>query len=347
MKDQPIRRSLVRVAAFACALFAVAGAHAHPPYGLATDARGNIYFSDLEAVWRLTPAGRLELFRARSGDTHVHEVVVAPDGAVEGDLNHYDPATGRFYTGLWRRTSDARETMPVPMTEDAPDGFGLWQDGRGNRYASHWPSNEDRRTILTRRSPDGRSKIVFAEGRPGAARKGSVAGVGGMAFGADGAVYFADRNLLRRLGPDGRTVLVFQAPAGSSLRGLAVARDGRILAADMGLKSVIAVAADGRVETLYREMEAWLPTAVAAFGGRLLVLEANADPRDQTNRVRVIRVDEKGRSEVVAMPGGASAKARPETPSTDAPPRVPPAAIAGAVAVAAAAAAGLWIRRRR
>ena len=94
-----------------------APAMAHPPFGLVVDPTGNIYFSDLETVWRLSPDGQLSVFRAAVPETHVHELALAPDGAIEGDQNHYDPATERFYTGLWRRTPTGEEQQVVSLTE--------------------------------------------------------------------------------------------------------------------------------------------------------------------------------------------------------------------------------------
>jgi hypothetical protein len=326
------------------ALLALAApAAAHPPYGLAADRSGSVYFSDLETVWRLSPDGRLSVFRPHVPDTHVHEVVLAPDGAIEGDQNRYDPATQRFYTGLWRRTPDGRERMLVPMAERPPAGFGPWQDRRGNRYASFWPSNDDRRTMLMRRAPDGRAELVFAEGRRARPAAAGVASVGGMAGGADGSLWFADRNLLRQLRPDGSARLVWRGPEGSSLRGLALARDGRVLAADMGTKAVVAVAADGTAETLYREEGPWLPTAAAEVRGRLLVLEANADPYDRTYRVRVIEVT--GReARVVAAPGGPPKPGAAAVPEKRGP--LPLAAAGGVAALASAAAFLVWRRMR-
>jgi hypothetical protein len=333
------------------AVAAASPAFSHPPYALPVDASGNVYFSDLEAVWRLAPGGRLSLFRPGTENSHVHELAIAPDGALEGDLNRYEPSTERYFSGLWRRTMDGRETRPVPLTESAPAGFGVWQDGRGNRYASHWPSNEDRRTMLTRRTPDGRAQLVFAVGRPTPARHPTVESVGPMAFAGDGSVFFADGAMLRRLGPDGKVSLVYRGTGESSLRGLAMAPDGRVLAADMGARSIVAIGAEGRAETLYRERAEWLPTAVAAPQGRLLVLEANADYHDYVNRVRVVEVKD-GDSRVVAAPG-AEAAAQPAAAAADftggnhEQSGWATAIIVAAVAALAAGAALLALRRRR
>lgn len=294
-------------------------AAAHPPYGLAADPAGNVYFSDLEAVWRLTPDGSLSIFRPAVPGRHVHALAMAPDGAVEGDQNHYDPETQRFYTGLWRRTLAGAERDIVPMTDRPPPGAGVWQDEPGNRYVTQWISSSDRRMILLRRRPHGGVEVLFNEAggavRPAAP---SVESVGGVAFGGDGSLFFADRRLLRRRSQNGTVSTIYEGRAGSSLRGLAMAPDGRVLAADMGAKAVLAVAADGTVETLYQENDDWSPTAIAFAGERLLVLEANADPYERADRVRVIEVKD-GRGAVVAQP------ARPRPAQTALPPSPPPA----------------------
>lgn len=285
-----------------CGVAAAAPCAAHPPYGLVADPAGNFYFSDLETVWRLSADGKLSVFRAPVPETHVHTLALAPDGAIEGDQNRYEPATQRFYSGLWRRTLAGAERAIVPLTDRAPAGAGLWQDRAGNRYTSQWLSSADRRMVLLRRQPEGRVEIMFDESG-GAPRpsQATVESVGGMAFGADGGLFFANRGVLRRLAPDGNVTTIYEGGNGSNLRGLTVAPDGRVLAADMGAKAVLAVGADGIASTLYREAEPWLPTAVALSGDRLLVLEANAEPTEYEDRVRVIEVTKQG-GRVVAQP---------------------------------------------
>jgi len=325
-----------------CLLFCAWPAAAHPPYGLVADEAGNVYFSDLETVWRLAPDGRLTIFRPAVPETHVHELAMAPDGAIEGDQNRYDPATERFYVGIWRRSLGGEERAILPMTETPPRGIGVWQDRAGNRYTAQWRSNADRRMALLRRTPNGGVDMLFAEGKEaGLAPQRAASSVGGMAFAADGSLYFADRNLLRRLGPDGAVATLFDGGSDSSLRGIATA--GRqVLAADMGAKTVLAISPDGKARIMYREAGPWLPTAVALARGRLLVLEANADPYDYVNRVRVVEAKE-GRARVVALPGG-PASAQPPAPGGGAG-RGDAASIAGAALAALGVVALLWRRR--
>jgi hypothetical protein len=330
--------------AFLLALYAVASADAHPPYGLVADARGNLYFSDLEAVWRLTPEGRLELFRPASEGHHVHELAPGPNGSIEGVVNSYDPATETFAGGLWTRSFDGRETWLLAPTGTPPRGLGVYSDARGNRYTAQWPSQQDRRTMLFRRSPDARVDLLHGPADAAARfRQVLVESVGGMAALPDGGMAFADGPALRRVDPSGAVATLYEGPEGASFRGVSVTADGRILAADFAGKTVVAVTRDGAAEILHRETEAWLPTAAVIAGGRLLVLEANAAPREYVDRVRVIEVAN-GRGREIARP------ARP------APAPEPPAGAAEtagfgwrlAVVLALAAAATIaWVRWRR
>lgn len=284
------------------ALFGASAAPAHPPYGLVADDRGNLYFSDLEAVWRLAPDGRLHRFRPASEGHHVHELALGPDGSIEGTVNSYDAATETFAGGLWRRSADGRETWLLAPTPSPPRGLGLYADTRGNRYTAQWPSQRDRRTMLFRRAPDGRVDLLYGPGDLAARfRHELVESIGGMATLADGGMVFADGRALRRVNASGAVTTLHEGPAGASYRGISRAAGGRILAADFAGKTVAAVAPNGAAEILYRETEAWLPTAAVMAGGRLLVLEANAEPRDYVDRVRVIEVTG-GRGRVVARP---------------------------------------------
>jgi hypothetical protein len=113
----------------------------------------------------------------------------------------------------------------------------------------------------------------------------------------------------------------------------------------MGRRIVVAVSLGGKAETLYEEKAAWLPTAVALAGPRLLVLEANADSHDYVDRVRLVEVTN-GRVRVVAEPGRAAAAVPPPVErSAHGHPRA--AAALAMAAIAAAAAVGLGMRRLR
>jgi DNA-binding beta-propeller fold protein YncE len=323
-------------------------AQAHPPYGLVTDQSGNAYFSDLETVWRLAADGDLSVFRPAVPGRHVHELAIGPGGHVEGDENRYDPQTQRFYSGLWQRALAGEEQSIVPLSENPPRGAGVWQDAGGNRYVTEWVSSDDRRTALIQRSRSGVVKVLYDAGA-GVARRApaSVASVGGMAFAADGFLYFADGSVLRRLNPDGAVETVYVGGAPSSLRGIAVTPDGRLLAADMESRTVIEIGADGASSILYHGSSGWIPTAVALAGQRLLVLEANADHHEYVRRVRLVEL-RNGVATVVASPPFADV----DQTSLEVPPAGPGSLsrgqiLLGGIAATAVLAAAWFVMRKK
>ena len=326
------------IAALATAFLWCAGAAAHPPYGLVADARGNLYFSDLETVWRLAPDRRLTVFRPHAGG-HVHELTLAPDGAIEGDQNHYEPAGEKHFTAIWRRSLGGEEKWVGPLTTDPPFGMGLAQDGAGRRYSGQWVSNDDRRLLLLRRSRDGRVEVLLGREAMPDFRQRSLANVGGMAFAADGALVFADGPRLHRLAPDGRVSTLLDTGSPSSLRGIATA-DGRVYAADMGRKRVLAIDAKGGEETVWRSEPRWMPTGVARIGDALFVLEAEDDPEHRSNRVRGIEVSG-GKGAVVAEPW------KGETSPAPAPTRGTSRRSLAPVGAAVAIGVALWLTLRR
>src|SRR5258706_14893452 len=58
-------------------LLAALTASAHPPVGIVADARGNIYYSDLAQVWRLSPDGSRTVVVPQ---VHTHELVLDAAG---------------------------------------------------------------------------------------------------------------------------------------------------------------------------------------------------------------------------------------------------------------------------
>jgi streptogramin lyase len=339
------RTASLIVAALAGALFATPVA-AHPPYGIVADAQGNVYFSDLERVWRLAPDGSVSLFRPTNG-AHVHEMALAANGDVIGDEGHYDPATETFSSAIWARSPAGHEHYVLPRTSSPPRGRGLQLDRHGNSYTAQWPSLEDRRTMLLRRARDGQVDLLFGD-RAAAARfrQAVISSVGGMAFDATGALWFADGRFLRRADPSGAVTTRFEGDNATHLRGVSVGSDARIYAADIGRRRLLAFPAVGEPATVYRSAPGWAPSGVTASTGRIFVLEAEQDPLHLSNRVRVVEV-RNGEAAVVATPDPRAAR-RDGAPSGSSPGRDPSRLV---VAIAAAAlsvvAAFAWRKLRK
>ena len=61
-------------AVIALCAFSAGGVSAHPAWGIVVDRNNQIYFSDLETVWRVDAQGKLTVFRAGVGGRHTHDL---------------------------------------------------------------------------------------------------------------------------------------------------------------------------------------------------------------------------------------------------------------------------------
>lgn len=303
--------------ALAVLLLLCASASADPATGIVIDREGRVYFSDLETVWRLDADARLSAFRPGARGEHAHELSLDDAGNVYGANAVYDSARQKWVTSVWRRSPEGSETLLVAPTEDPPLALTIWRLRDGSTYFFDQDNNLKARTVLLKRTPDGKVEMIaggafgFADGRGTEARFGSVAG---MAFGDDGSLYITDSGALRRVSPDGmvRTIakdlgakLPDDQPVGfGGPSGLAVDARGNAYVADFGNRRVLKVTPDGRVERIMRAEPPWSPNGVAAApDGRLLVLETSFTPPNRHAGPRVRQLSPDGKITVAASVG--------------------------------------------
>lgn len=323
-------RALINKTATLLFILLLLNAHAaaHPPWGIAVDAQGRVYFSALEAVWKIDAEGRLTLFRAGLSGRHTHELTLDEAGNLYGEDLTYKPATERWISALWKMTPAGDFSYLLAPTDNPPKGLSMWRDARGNTYSVQrdTPAEEP---LLVRRSPDGNLHALSGSSAALEKRRQTLLyNLGGAAFGADGAFYFTDGRSVRKLGADGavtfltRGVAAATAVAGSSretskgdshahLLGLSVDARGQIYAADLAGRRLLKITPDGQASTVLQSGEEWMPTGVAHRDGNLYVLEFRSAHGALVPRVRRLSAD--GKVSVLATVGESRSIARPET----------------------------------
>ena len=154
---------------------------AHPAWGLAVDRQGQVYFSDLERVWKIDTQGRLSIFRAGVSGRHTHDLNLDEAGNLYGADNSYEPATQRFFSSIWKMTPASDFSYLLAPSDNPPVGTSIWRDRAGNMYhATYYPERE---LLVLKRSPNG--GITVLGGSRDAARgyrQGVPYSLGGMAF---------------------------------------------------------------------------------------------------------------------------------------------------------------------
>jgi hypothetical protein len=291
--------------------------YAHPGWGIAVDRLGQVYFTDLKSVWKIDSRGKLSLFR-ESKDSHTHELNVDEDGNLYGAENSYDPATKRFFGGIWKKTTAGEFSYVVPLTDNISNGTSIWHDREGSTY--HVAIYQDRELLVFKRLSNGIIKILAGSQKAARQyRQGVPYSVGGMAFGPDGSLYFVHGASISKLSAAGVlsglvSNLRIESPSTdranpitpTNLFGLTVDEFGNVFAADYGNRRVLEIASNGNLSPVETAVGSWLPTGVAAKGGSLYVLENEETPQHEQVRTRVRRIAPDGSTAVLAIVGGGS-----------------------------------------
>jgi sugar lactone lactonase YvrE len=299
-----------------CALMIV-DALAHPPWGIVVDRRHQVYFSDLENIWKIDAQGRLAMFRPGVGGKHTHDLRMDEDDNLYGEELSYEPATQRYTSALWKMTPAGELTYVLAPTTDPPKGMSIWRDRDGNMYSALWKSNSERELFILKRGLDGKVSTLF--GSPEAAsnlRQVVLYSIGGMAFGPDGSLYLTDGASVRKLTMDGTLTTLTRNlsvekpadnPMGSGpemrLMGLAVDAQGNVLAADYSNRRVLKIVPGKEAQTLMRTEPPWSPAGVTISGSDVYVLEIGFTPPRTYLGPRVRKLSSDGKVTVLAIVG--------------------------------------------
>lgn len=311
------------VLAVLCA-FTVADVQAHPATGIVVDRGGQVYFSDLETVWKIDARGRLSVFRPGVNGRHVHELTLDEDGNLYGGDYSYEPATARYPQAVWKMTPGGSLTYLFAPTVNLPKGASIWRDRQGNTYFFEQNNHLKQETLLLKRTPDGHVTTLaggsygHADGKGGSVKFSSV---GGLAWGAGGSLYVTDGAAVRRISTDDGTVTTLannldaanpedyqpgEKPYGG-LMGIAVDSRGDAYVADHAHRRLLKITADGKVYTTLRAEPPWSPTGAAiAEGGDIYVMEIGFIPPRRYTGPRVRKITPDGRSILIATVGEAS-----------------------------------------
>ncbi len=295
-------------------------AAAHPATGIVVDRNGNVYFSDLETIWKLDSQGRKTVFVAGVNGRHVHEIAIDEQGNVYGGDVSYNPTTKGWPSAIWKMTPDGKLTYLLEPTEHPPRGMSIWRDHAGNMYLVDQNNHTRTQTLLLRRSVDGKvttfagSAYGHKDGRGTEAKFGSV---GGMSFGPDGSLYLTDNTSVRKVSMEGDVTTVAKdltfktsedrptefGGASGSLTGLSVDASGNVYVADAGNRRLLKITSSGKVEVVYRTEPPFFPNGVFATAtGDIYVLEVGFTPPSIMSGPRVRKLSG-AKNEVIAAVG--------------------------------------------
>lgn len=264
---------------------------AHPGVGIVRDRHGNVFYTDLEHVWRITPAGQKSI---AVRDVHTHELGIDSLGNIYGEDNRYlgsGEGDDRYRHRIWRRSPDGRTTDIVPWRNGFWREFGFVRDRAGAMYWIKCPARRCSisRRDMTRRAAGTRTTIIASPGRFTRPINWFAASPTEV-----GVLFVVDGPALRRLDSSGRVTTV-AANLGRHVMGLWPTADSAVYVAVYGEAAVVRVnLANGRVTTVASSTAPWAPSGVlVAPDGHLWILEYSTK-----NLARVRRVAPDGTDQI-------------------------------------------------
>jgi hypothetical protein len=264
---------------FCLSLAAFSLAFSHPGIGIVKDSRGNIYYTDLKQIWKISTQG-VKTVVVRG--VHSHEIAIDANDNLYGEHLWYNgEALDTWGHYVWRLSSNGRFDTLMGPRPGFLDDYSFRRDAAGNMYwIQQW-----KRTRFKKRTSDGQ-EIVLAEK--------DLAKIGWMHVTAKGKIYFTDRTNLYQLDQQGNIRELAKKPAGKSfssgsLWGIWTDDSNNIYVADMDSKKVIRVEESGKQTTILKTSGAWFPLS-GVFGndGGLWLMEGN-----YLNEVRVRKIIKK------------------------------------------------------
>jgi sugar lactone lactonase YvrE len=279
---------LLRFAAFSVFLTAIAPAiaAAHPAVAVVMDSRGNVYYSDLSNVWRISPDGRKSVVVPH---VHTHELYLDAEDNLYGEHLWYEgEKIDKWGHRVWKRAPDGRISVVIPPTEGFLTNYSFIRDRDGTMY---W-AERGAKTEIRKKASDGR--IVVHS-------RGPFRDIRWMISDGDGVLYLIDDGNLVRVDRDGsvhtmaaglasRSLKQFNVGPQHALMGLWLDGSRNVYVANYGAGVVKKITPGGAVTTAAKSRFPWSPAGgMTAKNGDLWILEANI-----TNAMRVRRISRDG-----------------------------------------------------
>lgn len=230
---------------------------AHPGIGIVMDSKGNVYYTDLEHVWKISPDGQMTI--AVEG-VHTHQLHIDEHDDLYGEHVWYEgEATDKWGYSVWCLSADGLLEQTVPPTEGFPDNNTLVRDTEGNSYFAGKSGDQE---VLMVETTDGTSSF-FSDHR--------FRDIRWLHFDKhSGDLYAVDYLQVKRISPSGKVDVVAdhlkekQSPfSGVSdhhyLFGLWTDPKDNLYIAVYGAGKIKRVDATGKIETVYQSENGWSP----------------------------------------------------------------------------------------
>ena len=262
--------------------------YAHPGIGIVRDSKGNIFYTDLSHVWKISPKGDLSI---AVKDIHTHELYIDDQDNLYGEHEWYNgERLDTWGNYVWRLSYDGCFEIVIPEVEGFLENNTLVRDSHGGSY---WVDHTKDHDILNYTSIDN-VNTQFSLHKFNDIRWMHYSHI-------TEALYLVDGLELKKIDNQGRYELISddlkedsKAFGGVKDRhyifGVWANSAKEVFVAVYGAAKVKKIDTDGKIMTLYESEDSWSPCGgLVSPNGTHWILEFS-----RRNKTRVVRLDEDG-----------------------------------------------------
>ena len=264
-------------------------AEAHPGIGIVMDSKGNVFYTDLTHVWKISPEGNRSM---AVKNVHTHELYLDSQDNLYGEHEWYEgEATDKWGNYVWCLSKDGMLEKTIQDVEGFLDNNTLVRDTDGNSY---WADKSADHEMLKKQSSKGSNVLLT---------KHKFKNIRWMHFSeTDKNLYVVDHLKIKKVTPTGNVLEIaddlkeseppFEGVADHHyIFGIWTDKNEAVYVAVYGTKKVKKISADGKIMTVFESQEEWSPCGgMIAPNGALWVMEFSDK---NTTRVRRIGTDGK------------------------------------------------------
>ena len=256
---------------------------AHPGIGIVKDSKGNIYYTDLKQVWKISLDGNKT---AVVTGVHTHELYIDQQDNLYGEHLWYNGEsvnTWGYY--VWCLKNIGELVKEINPTEGLLTNYSFARDSMGNMY---WVERFTTSRIMKKNKSG--EIIKLTEGKFGF--------IGWLICTKNGTLYFTESNKLHRILPGGKLETLADNVGSKSTDfsvmghnydsyGIWTDAADNVYLAMIDSKKVVRINADGKPETVLGTNSLWtVCSGIFDNDGNMWVLE-----NSMTNEVRARKIN--------------------------------------------------------
>lgn len=144
----------IKILILICVL-ACASAIAHPGVGIVMDSKGNVFYTDLKHIWKISHAGKVSI---AVRNVHSHEISIDENDNLFGEHLWYEgEATNKWGYYVWKLSGSGVLEKVIQPTAGFPENYGFARDPYDRTY---WADRSDKcQHIIFRDNESNKEKL--------------------------------------------------------------------------------------------------------------------------------------------------------------------------------------------